>query len=304
MAGVISRSNHPKLLWDGIHTIFQESYKQHERQCSVVFAEFDSDRAYEEDVASAGFNLAVMKPEGSGITYDSHNQQGVVRYTHVVYGLGCKVTREEMEDNKYAELGEARSDMLRVSQIQTEEIVCANVLNDGFTNTGWDGVSLFSTAHPTVDVGSQSNTLAVAADLSEAAIEDMVIDIMTAKDNRGKQIKLMPKRLIVHPGNAFEAERIVKSVLQNDTANNAVNAIRSRGLFQDGPFVYQYLDDEDAWFIQTDVPAKRGLKRFNRRSIELAQDNDFDTENLCMKSTQRFSVSYSDWRSIYGSAGA
>ena len=303
MAGVISTGNHPKLLWKGVHRIFQTEYEKHTRECAMVFAEFNSDKAYEEDVASAGFGLSVVKPEGSGISYDSHSQQGVSRYTHVVYGKGCKVTREEIEDNKYPQVAKARSSMLRDSQLQTEEVVCADVFNNGFANTGWDGVSLFSTSHPTVDDGSQSNTLATAADMTEASIEDLVVQIMNAKDNRGKRIALKPRKLIVPANLAFEAERIVKSVLQNDTANNAVNAIRSMGLFPDGPMVWHYLTDVDAWFIQTDLPADRGLKRFNRRPVELAQDNDFDTENACMKTTMRFSVSYSDWRAVYGSEG-
>jgi len=52
----------------------------------------------------------------------------------------------------------------------------------------------------------------------------------------------------------FEAERILKSTLQNDTANNAINALKSTGMFSGGVKVNHYLTDTDAWFIRTNCP--------------------------------------------------
>jgi hypothetical protein len=100
----------------------------------------------------------------------------------------------------------------------------------------------------------------------------------------------------------FEAVRILKSQLQNDTANNAVNAMRSMGLFPDGAKVNHYLTDSDAWFVRTNAP--NGLKLFQRESAEFAQDNDFDTSNLKYKGYERYSVGWTDWRGLYGSPGA
>jgi hypothetical protein len=46
------------------------------------------------------------------------------------------------------------------------------------------------------------------------------------------------------------------------------------------------------------------MKHFERRGVEFAIDNDFDTENAKYKATERYSFGWTDWRGIYGSAGA
>jgi hypothetical protein len=108
--------------------------------------------------------------------------------------------------------------------------------------------------------------------------------------------------LIVASNNAFNAERILKSTLQTGTANNDINAIRSMGAIPGGSVVNHYFTDPDVWFVESDCP--NGVMRFTRRSTEFRQDNDFDTENAKAKSTLRFSVGWTDWRGMFGSAGA
>lgn len=303
MAGVITTGSHPKALWPGIHAWWGRTYKEHKKEWAEIFETSSSDKNYEEDVEATGFGLAPIKAQAGAVTYDSESQGQTKRYTHVVYGLGYIVTREELEDNKYEIVSRRRSGALAFSVRQTEEIVAANILNRAFNSsyTGGDGKEMCATDHPTVD-GTQSNELATAADLSEAAIEDMIIQIMNAKNSRGLRIALMPKKLIVPPNEAFNAQRILKSTLQSGTANNDVNAIRSMGLIPDGICVNHYLTDTDAWWIKTDCP--NGLRRFNRREVEFKQDNDFDTENAKAKSTIRFSVGWTDWRAIFGTPGA
>jgi hypothetical protein len=107
-------------------------------------------------------------------------------------------------------------------------------------------------AHPTAS-GNQSNVLATAADLSEASLEDLCVQIAGATDDRGLKIALMPRKLVIPYQSMFEATRILKSLGQNDTANNAVNAIRSMGLFPEGATVNHYLTDTDAFFVRTDA---------------------------------------------------
>lgn len=303
MAGVITTGNHPAALWPGVHAFWGRTYKEHPTEWKEIFEDVSSDKGYEEDVETTGFGLAPIKTQAGAVSYDSESQGQTKRYTHVVYGLGYIVSREELEDNKYEMVSRRRAGALAFSIRQTEEIVAANILNRAFNSsyTGGDGKEMCATDHPTVD-GTQSNELSTAADLSEAAIEDMIIQIMNAKNSRGLRIALMPKKLIVPPNEAFNATRILKSTLQSGTANNDVNAIKTMGLLPEGVCVNHYLTDTDAWWIKTNCP--HGLRRFNRRAVELKQDNDFDTENAKAKSTIRFSVGWTDFRGIYGTPGA
>jgi len=303
MAGAIMTGNHPKALWPGIKAWWGRQYDEHQTEYTDLFDIDTSRQNYEEDVQLTGFGLAPVKKQGLGVHYDSETQGWTKRYTHVVYGLGYIVTREELEDNLYTMVSKRRSTALAFSMRQTKENVGAQVYNRAFNTsyTGGDGSELCDTNHAGLG-GTWANEPTAAADISEAAIEDMVILIMGATNDKGLKISLVAKSLIVHRSDWFEANRILQSVLQNDTANNALNVLRSTNAITGGIKVNHYLTDSDAWFIRTNVP--RGMIMFQRRAIEFTQDNDFDTENAKAKNTERYSVGWTDPRGVYGSPGA
>jgi hypothetical protein len=303
MSGPINTGSIAKLLWPGLDAIWGSDYRDYPTEYTQLFDTDTSEKAYEEDVELDGFGLAPVKPEGSGTSYDSTSQGPVSRYTHVAYGLGFVITREAIDDNQYEKKALNNTRALARSFRQTKENVCANVYNRAFNSsyTGGDGVCLLSSAHPT-NAGNMSNVLATAADLSEASLEDLCVQIAGATDGRGLKIALMPKKLVIPYQLMFEATRILKSMGQNDTANNAVNAIRSIGLFADGATINHYLTDTDAFFVRTDAP--NGLKYFSRTAAEFAQDNDFDTSNLKYKGYERYAAGWTDPRGLYGSQGA
>jgi len=112
----------------------------------------------------------------------------------------------------------------------------------------------------------------------------------------------MPESLIVAPGNYFEATRILQSVQQSGTANNDANILRANGVIPKGVKVNHFLTDADAWFIRTNCP--NGLMHYIREAMELSQDNDFDTKNAKAAAYERYSFGWSDWRALFGSAGA
>lgn len=300
---VISTGNIAKLLWPGLNARWGANYTEYPKEYTDLVDVFSSDLPYEEDQEVTGFGLAPIKAQGQAIPYDTMQQGVTTRYTHVAYGLGFIITHEALMDNQYEKVGMQRTGSLAFSMRQTKENVVANMYNRAFNSsyTFGDGVQLLSTAHPTLS-GNQNNTLAVAADMSEASLEDMVIQIGQAVNARGMRISLQAKSLIVPINLQFEAARILKSVGQNDTANNAINALRSMGMFTDGVKVNHYLTDTDAFFIRTNAP--EGLKLFQREEATFAQDGDFDTSNLKYKAYERYAVGASDFRSLYGSPGA
>lgn len=303
MSGVITTGSIAKLLWPGLDEIWGKDYRDLPMLYKDLFDTSTSTKNYEEDVLVPGFGLAPIKPEGSAILYDSTQQGFTSRYTNVAYGLGFIITREAIDDNQYEQKAVANTRTLARSFRVTKETVGANVYNRAFdTNyTGGDGKALIVSDHPTQS-GSQSNVLTVAADLSEASLEDLTVQIMNATDDRGLRIQLMGQSLHVPPSLVFEATRILKSQLQNDTANNAINAMRYMGLFPKGIMVNNYFTDTDAYFVRTDAPT--AMKHFERVAPEFAQDNDFDTSNLKYKGYERYVFGWSDWRGLFGSPGA
>ena len=305
MAGVIQTGNHPKALWPGVYAWWGAKYDEHPEEYVHLFDSHTSRKNYEEDVQQTGFGLAPIKRQGAPVTYDTHSQGFITRYIHVAYALGYIVTREELDDNLYNEVSMRRSENLAFSMRQTMENVGANIYNRAFdpNETGGDGVSLLNNAHPnTVGGGAFSNVLDPAADLSEAALEDMIIQIYGARNDRGLKISLKPRNLIVPRHLYFEANRILGSTLQNDTANNAVNVLKAVNAIPEGIVMNHYLTDPNAWFMRTNAP--HGLKCFKRTMREFSQDNDFDTMNAKAKAYERYSFGWTDPRGLYGSPGA
>ena len=300
---VITTGAHPKALWPGVKNWFGQVLDAYPKEYAQMYDEETSDKAYEEDVEGYGFGLAVEKPQGDAFTYDDHNQGYISRYTHAMWALGYVVTYEELKDNQYEGKAFRRSQMLAFSMNQTKEVNGAALLNNGFTDTTFpgDGAALFSAAHPTLGGGNQSNLLS-AADFSEASLEDAIIQISIATNNRGLTIAVIPELLMVSAYDAFQAEKVTESPLTTIDAGNAVNAVRRMNKLPKGYMVNHFFSDSDAWFIKTNQP--QGLKMYQREKIQFIQDNDGDTMNAKAKSFERYKFGISDWRGVYGNPGA
>lgn len=306
MAGVITTGNISRLLQEGVKNVFGQAYESHAVQWNMLFDTEQSRKAFEQDQQFEGFGLAPVKQEGAGVAYDSQQEGFAPKFPNLTYAKGFIVTKEAIADNLY-NLFDRRARALAFSMQQTKENVGANVYNRGFNSAflmeGGDGEPLFSDAHingPS-DPTTFSNQLATPAALTETSLEQLLIQINEATDPRGLRIALRGERLIVPPKLGFEAERILNSNLQNDTGNNAINAVRSTGMLPGGHMVNNYLTSDTAWFIKTNSPD--GMKYFTRQEVDFDQDMDFGTSNARFKADERYSFGWTDPRGAYGSAG-
>ena len=306
----INTGSFPKALWPGVNAWYGKAYAEYPVEYTALFDTYKSSKAYEEDVGVSGLGLAAVKPEGSPIAYDTMQQGYLTRYNHVNYGLGFIVTQEAFDDDQYEVVAARRAKALAFSMRQTKEIVAANVYNRAFNTsyTGGDGATLIasvgsggSVSHPLVGGGTFTNGPSVAADLSEAALEQAIIDISKWTDERGLKIAVVPESLIVPPDLSFEADRILNTPLRVGTANNDINALKNMGKFPGGVKVNHYLTDTNAWFLRTNCPD--GMKHFERKADSFDMDNDFDTSNAKFKATARYSFGWTDPRGLYGSPG-
>ena len=303
-AGIISTGSHPKLLWPGVHAVWGQIYEEHAREYPDLFDQLDSEQAYEEELQVTPFGLAPIKTEGGPVSYDSEVQGPVTRYQHVAYALGYIVTFEELRDNLYERVATNRAKANAFSINQTIETVAALIYNNAFNTTVFttgDGVALISTAHTNTTGGTYSNALTPAVDLSELALEDLTIQIMGFQDDRGNLINVMPQSLHVARQEWYNANRILKSVLQSNTANNNINVLKATNVFPKGIKMNHYFTNAHPWFIRTNCPY--GMQMFWRDRPMFDQDNDFDTKNAKAATYMRFSVGATDPRGIAGSNG-
>lgn len=299
----ISRAQLLKELLPGLNALFGLEYGRYEDEHAAIYETESSERSFEEEVKLSGFGAAPVKAEGSAISYDNAQESFTARYNHETVAMGFSITEEAMEDNLYDSLSARYTKALARGMAYTKQTKAAALLNTGFTtfNSG-DGVTLFNTAHPTVQGTTNSNRPATDADLNETSLEQAVIDIAAFTDERGLLIAARPRRLVIPPALMFVATRLLETTQRVGTADNDINALNSNGSIPEGYAVNHYLTDNDAFFITTDVP--NGMKHFVRTAMQTGMDGDFDTGNVRYKARERYSFGVSDPLGIYGSRGA
>ena len=300
----ISRAQLLKELLPGLNALFGLEYARYGEEHKEVYETETSERSFEEETKLSGFTAAPVKNEGSAIAYDNAQEAWTARYNHETIAQGFSLTEEAIEDNLYDSLSARYTKGLARAMAYTKQVKAAAVLNNGFTTgyNGGDGQPLFSTAHPLVSGGTNSNTPSVAADLNETSLEAAVIQIAAWTDERGLLIAAKPKKLVVPPALQFVATRLLETELRVGTNDNDINAIKNNGSVSEGYAINHFLTDTNGWFLTTDVP--NGMKHFVRTPLQNSMDGDFDTGNVRYKSRERYSFGWSDPLGMFGSPGA
>jgi len=300
----ISRAQLLKELLPGLNALFGLEYARYGEEHKEIFDTETSERSFEEETKLSGFSAAPVKNEGSAIAYDNGQEVFTARYTHETIALGFSLTEEAIEDNLYDSLSARYTKALARAMSYTKQTKAAAVLNNGFTAAyaGGDGQPLFSTAHPLVSGGVNSNTPATQTDLNETSLEAAVIQIAAWTDERGLLIAAKPRKLVVPPNLMFVATRLLETELRVGTSDNDINAIKNNGSIPEGYTVNHFLTDTNGWFLTTDVP--NGLKHFVRTPMSTGMDGDFDTGNVRYKARERYSFGWSDPLGMFGSSGS
>ena len=300
----ISRAQLLKELLPGLNALFGLEYARYGEEHKEIYDTETSERSFEEETKLSGFSAAPVKNEGSAIAYDNGQEAWTARYNHETIALGFSITEEAMEDNLYDSLSARYTKALARGMAYTKQVKAAAVINNGFSAavTYGDGVSLFSTAHPLVSGGTNSNRPSVAADLNETSLESAVIQIAAWTDERSLLIAAKPKKLIIPPALMFVATRLLETSLRVGTTDNDINAIKNNGSIPEGYTVNHFLTDANGWFLTTDVP--NGLKHFVRTPLSTSMDGDFDTGNTRYKARERYSFGVSDPLGMFGSPGS
>lgn len=303
MSGTITTGSAPRLLQQGVKRVWDNANKEWEAIYPKLFKVESSKKAYELTVQMSNMGLAGVKAEGDDIQFDSTKQLFAPKFVHIAYGKGFVVTREAMDDNQYNYYSKGARALAHCMNV-TREVRAHVLYNTAFTTasamTGGDGIAMISTAHLNGHGGTYANRLAIDANFSEAALEDMLKLIMRAKDDRGLARKLRPMKLIGHTDQMFDFDRVLNSNLRSGTAENDKNAVK--GTISGGYVLSPYLDaNTKSWFIMTD--AEEGMTFYNRVPLEFGEDKAFTSDNMRYKAYMRFSTGYSDPQGIFGSEG-
>jgi len=290
------------LLLPGLRGV-EGKYEQIPSQYDKIFTKHDSKMALERTAEMRYLGYAQLKNEGGQTKFDNNaGERYIYNQEHIEIALGYAITRKAIDDNLYKTQFAPSNLGLIESFQQTKEIYGANVLNTATTYNsavGGDGVALCATNHP-IDGGTVANTPTTQVDLNEATLLNAMIAIRTNfRDQAGLKVFARGRKLIVPPQLEPIAIRLTKTELRPGTADNDVNAILSTaGGLPESYMVNDFLTSAYAWFLLTNID---GLSYMERIPFETDMQVDFVTDNLLVKGYERYSFSYYNWRSIYGS---
>ncbi len=302
MANAITRAQIVDALDANLNRMFQDGLTSWGEEYRKFFNVLNSTKQSEVDSYESGFVTMPEKEEGVAAQFDTILPGIKKTYVHVTFALGYELTEEAVEDNlQTQETFNKFPTALSRSGIETVEVVAANIFNNGFSNSGFDGVPLFSTAHLNLDGSTQANRPTTDADLSVTSLTAGLTTIEKYVDEKG--LKRPTKAVLLGvPVDLWNvAEELIGSEFKPFTGNNEVNALQVKDLQY---FVWHYLTDTDAWFLLAEK-GQHMLKFWWRIKMGgLRRGTDFDSTNLKHLSRMRFSVDYSHWMGTYGSQGA
>lgn len=301
----IATSNFASDLLPLVKTVFGETVAMPLYYDKMVKVEKMAD-AYDVEVIRDSLGLMQRKNEGEALTYDSSKEVFKPTYQALAYALGFIITKEAQDDGRAVLKATTFTRDFKKSAMETREIIVANLFNNAFaaaavTMTNGDGKTMIASDHPTHG-GTQSNLITGGSvDLSEAALEQLRLDVRNAKNHRGLRTNLMINKLICHVNDEAEANRILYSDKRVATADNDLNFLRANSVVPGGIIANPYLTDTDAFFVTTS--ADHGCKLKVRQEPNIDNAGDFDTKNAKFSVMMRMVAGWSDWRGVYGSAG-
>lgn len=296
----INRSQIPSLLRPGLAAITGK-YKELPVEWTQLFSRTKSEMANEQSAEMRYTGLAHVKDEGGAFFFDnSPGERYKYNIQNIGLGLGYAFTREALDDNLYKAQFNPQSLGLNRSMAQTWDILHANLFNTATiynTAVGGDGKALAATDHP-IDGGTVANTPTVQLNLNESSIESALTTIRGFRDQAGMKMYIRGRKLVVPSGLGWAAERLTKTELRTETANNDISAIVSTGALRDGYVINDFFTSATRWGILTDVE-ENGLVHTDRTPYEIELNIEPSTGNLLVTAYERAGIGYFDWRSLW-----
>lgn len=300
----MNRENYFDLLWPNYTKLIGEGYLEKPIEWTFLFKEESSNSYAEKYREVNGLPRWGENKEGSAYNRAERSLGNEATIVNRRFDQSITVTWEYFSDNKEKVMGgqgingdaKGLGRGCRVAQ----EIETAEIINKGFEGgtIGYDGVTLFSTAHPLAEgKGTHANTPASADDkaLTDANLKKAIIAMRGQVDNTAMKIQVNPDKLAVSADLYFTALTIVNSALQAGTANNDKNVIgmvapltvKCMSYLNDGTWVLKDSSIDNLIFQWRERP-EYGYERIQGTA-------DFLYWGRC-----RFGVGYRDWRGLYG----
>ncbi len=289
-------------------TAANASYVYDETVSSVAFDEFfrdpmmlgelfavkGSSKDREKTGSIGGLGDFQAKSPGAEASEAEPVQQFSKEYVHNAFALQVKVHREVIDDQRVEFFGQLGT-KIGQSASRTMEKAAASVFTGAFTTTLCeDGLSLCNDAHLNADGGNSQDNKGTTA-LSNDAVSSTRELMRGFSDYEGNVISVNPDLLLIPSELEEEGFEIVRSALNPQNNNNAVNWNMGLKLM-----VWLYLTDATDWFMIDRRLMKQNLNWYQRIALEVFGDGDLFKGQRRIGGYYRESHGVADWRWIYG----
>lgn len=287
-----------------------EGYQEIQPVWEQLFDVMPSSAAYEQFDSAIGLGDLLEKPEGEDLVADAPMESYTIYCKNRTFGRQVRFTMESVEDN--VRFGDTLRTFVQTwakSLVRTKDRFYVKFFNKGALTAGhdvfnntitgvvtdasgdliYDGYPFFDTTHPDRVGNSYANHATAALSHDNLQTYWLTFTSTNNRDERGNEIELMPRVLVIPPALQFTARRILNTTQIPGSADNDINVLS--GIID--PLVWQRLDDSDGWTMG--VP-KMGLIATDR--ITPVYDFYQDDTNLDYYATvwYRFGGCVTNWR--------
>ena len=300
MAGVMSAARLSQL-WE--KDLTREFFDEYERWPAIVtdvlHVTDNGEDHYIKEGLMTSFGAAPQVQDGQAFPFDAFYQgpEKIVYFNE--YGFAAQATRVMMEDDRQDIMKQIAREQAK-AMAYTIELQGWDLINSGFgtSRVGLDSAALFSASHPMY--GPQGGTVSnlLTGSLSKLNLQSAIDKFAVLVNERNIPIYAMPPfLLLVHPQNRWMAEILGGSEYDPDSANNAINPVKSKFEFKIVPFFTSTTE----WALLDEK--MHDLRWVWRRKIKYEPALDFITGNCLWKAHMRALATFFHWRGVVGSAG-
>jgi hypothetical protein len=290
--------NIPNMFHRTLGAVWSSELEKTEPKWKGYLEEKSTDKRWFDDVEMVDPGLWSETDEGNTIDLDDFSEGIVVRYRPIKFGKRLVIPEEIEEDAVYDEAYDATRMLVRTC-VQTQDYYAVGILDDAAnTNVvGGDGVTLANASHKIKGGSTVSNILSPALSPSNTAVQTMLIACEKMIGGNGYIVGITLKNLFGPSNQKFRFKEILKSEKRDDTANNAINALK--GELSDTYFSVPHMASTTNWFGRTNV--MRGAMFVWRRKPRFRNSPSQRDETKEYTGSARFIVSWTNWRTYMAS---
>lgn len=176
------------------------------------------------------------------------------------WGKGLEISREDIADSRF-DLLQAAARRLGAAIALNPQTMIIDLIKNGETALGYDGVPFFSNAHPVSPVNPGAGTydnLVTGSPLNAENLAAGIAYMQSFVDATGNSLHITPKKLVVPPTLAKIAVDLTGATYLDNSDNVYFNSL---GI---SPIVIPELSSEpDAWYLAAgDAESSTGINPF------------------------------------------